>query len=1038
MQVQTEDKKHGSDAFMQAIAVDTPALAGFQVYRDACAPSGAQEQGEDMNLAVLCYHYGILFYKIGRVLSEDRLVVEYAGKQRVQNVSCFKLFRVITATEDFTQETDRVEAKDVKTIAQGFLVGHSNGLLSKTFQHDMNKKKTYHQGAILSIELVLTPLSVRNITQSSSSACAVEMSDETEGNRLTLKRIEKVATCSLDGTIKLWDFTTLTCEQTVAVTNSLGVFRPYSNFNSKSGTEKAQHAGEPDRGCVGAVTGIVVLAEIDDATPSSSFASFFAKNHSDVPAPVDDATEKESKMEQDTSSTAIGLRLLTGGDILFPSVFLWEIPIAIHATGTSGRTKTNAFSKCRRRIQQRTGIEVEEEAGNLIAGTEAIQARDVPEQNKIPNNSLQEGAGASFVIIDRQCFQCNERFLEDKLSQSTASKTEATTVAFSSTQPPEQPETTVSTITDLFERTEAISFAERLGSFRAPDAVLKRKAMYYEETGYLKTQFHVHGAPCHDDPHKDRLNGSSFAKVDRLNTHQFRVNAMAISADNSFLCSVSDDRAIKMWEILSTRLKLKVEACYRPASCCFVTPTCISTVSEAEQSSSSRIGSRQPAHYQQGQRKCMKHYRVAVGCLDASVLLISFSSGSFIAEPTMEGYLIQDYFIEKVCLGDRDLIGKTIRQLLCKGTRGYSEQIVALSQQRHEPNLLPRREIRSKPVVDKDTEVLMYRCGFSVVALKEDTSIMQKPVLIAATGNGLLSFINLLATVPSSIEKPLLLKLALSREDHISTSNSSTSPVAVLRFKKPSANGSSISKYRIEIHRLSEGAKQAACNGTSEQSQTAEKIMRTEMREVSIETLSILTPFNGEEQSVQSGRKATDHVPCVNDVLYEYELEELLPGGRYSVSVSARNEFGWSSSSKPSESIRCKAGVPHKVDRPSVKRKTHHSLTVFWEYPFHGGVGIERFIIKVKGGNYPTYEHSPARYKTVGQDLGTKQGGNMGGTTEKRRVCCLEVTGLRMNATYNFIISAENRFGVGPFSDPSISTETFPSQQLRIKENEQE
>lgn len=134
----------------------------------------------------------------------------------------------------------------------------------------------------------------------------------------------------------------------------------------------------------------------------------------------------------------------------------------------------------------------------------------------------------------------------------------------------------------------------------------------------------------------------------------------------------------------------------------------------------------------------------------------------------------------------------------------------------------------------------------------------------------------------------------------------------------------------------------------------------------------------------------------------------LVETNKYVFRVAAENKAGIGEFSPPSEPFIAKDPweLPGKPGRPSASEVTGFSVTLNWAAPeSDGGAEITNYVIeyRVKGTPRWTKYEAP---EPIPQTSAT-------------------VPGLKEDTMYEFRVAAENKAGVGPFSDPSEPIKTL-------------
>ena len=131
----------------------------------------------------------------------------------------------------------------------------------------------------------------------------------------------------------------------------------------------------------------------------------------------------------------------------------------------------------------------------------------------------------------------------------------------------------------------------------------------------------------------------------------------------------------------------------------------------------------------------------------------------------------------------------------------------------------------------------------------------------------------------------------------------------------------------------------------------------------------------------------------------EISFNDLVEGSDYNFRVSAVNEAGVGKPSEETGVFKAKDPYdrPGKPGTPEVLKITKDSADLSWTAPDKdGGAKIEKYLVEMR-------EKGDMKWRTV----------------EKVPKTELTVTGLREGAEYEFRVTAENKAGQGPASDPS-------------------
>ena len=131
----------------------------------------------------------------------------------------------------------------------------------------------------------------------------------------------------------------------------------------------------------------------------------------------------------------------------------------------------------------------------------------------------------------------------------------------------------------------------------------------------------------------------------------------------------------------------------------------------------------------------------------------------------------------------------------------------------------------------------------------------------------------------------------------------------------------------------------------------------------------------------------------------EMSFNDLVEGSDYNFRVSAVNEAGVGKPSEETGVFKAKDPYdkPGKPGTPEVLKITKNSADLSWTAPDKdGGAKIEKYLVEMR-------EKGDMKWRTVEKVPNTEH----------------IVTGLRENAEYEFRVTAENKAGQGPASDPS-------------------
>jgi titin len=138
------------------------------------------------------------------------------------------------------------------------------------------------------------------------------------------------------------------------------------------------------------------------------------------------------------------------------------------------------------------------------------------------------------------------------------------------------------------------------------------------------------------------------------------------------------------------------------------------------------------------------------------------------------------------------------------------------------------------------------------------------------------------------------------------------------------------------------------------------------------------------------------------------QVGDLVETNEYVFRVAAENKAGIGEFSPPSEPFVAKDPweVPGKPGRPTTSDVTGDSFLLTWAAPeSDGGAEITNYIIEFKPKDSPTWK----KYES----------------TEPIPQTSHKISGLKEDTLYEFRVAAENKAGVGPFSDPSEPCKTL-------------
>lgn len=134
----------------------------------------------------------------------------------------------------------------------------------------------------------------------------------------------------------------------------------------------------------------------------------------------------------------------------------------------------------------------------------------------------------------------------------------------------------------------------------------------------------------------------------------------------------------------------------------------------------------------------------------------------------------------------------------------------------------------------------------------------------------------------------------------------------------------------------------------------------------------------------------------------------------YRFQVAAQNAGGWGEWSDPSEVINMPLPVPAAPPKPTLRRPTHHSAVIQWMHPNAGGSPIESFRFRytcAPGGEPGCWTTDVTEIHDVPHNLSQ-----------------YVVKGLLPGREYLFQVRAANKYGIGIWSESSVSMRTVEGQ----------
>eukprot|EP00929_Paragymnodinium_shiwhaense_P038652 TRINITY_DN20403_c0_g1_i1.p1 TRINITY_DN20403_c0_g1~~TRINITY_DN20403_c0_g1_i1.p1 ORF type:complete len:439 (-),score=109.36 TRINITY_DN20403_c0_g1_i1:254-1570(-) len=161
-------------------------------------------------------------------------------------------------------------------------------------------------------------------------------------------------------------------------------------------------------------------------------------------------------------------------------------------------------------------------------------------------------------------------------------------------------------------------------------------------------------------------------------------------------------------------------------------------------------------------------------------------------------------------------------------------------------------------------------------------------------------------------------------------------------------------------------------------------------------------PFEGEDPTL-----------CSREIIIEEdadccEVTDLQCLRDYTFQVAAENVSGWGEFSDcHGEVINVPCPVPPQLPPPTLRRATHHTVVIQWQHPPLSDVPVESF-------NF--------RYSASG-DFESKDVQMVTGVAPN--ISQFIIQGLNPGTNYTFQVAAVNRYGMGIWSESSLSTKTL-------------
>ena len=134
-----------------------------------------------------------------------------------------------------------------------------------------------------------------------------------------------------------------------------------------------------------------------------------------------------------------------------------------------------------------------------------------------------------------------------------------------------------------------------------------------------------------------------------------------------------------------------------------------------------------------------------------------------------------------------------------------------------------------------------------------------------------------------------------------------------------------------------------------------------------------------------------------------YKVEDLKPGTQYEFRVIAENRVGQSQNSIPCQPITAKDpwNTPSAPGEPAISDVTKRSCTLTWQAPaLDGGDPIRNYVVEYRvAGTYKWLKANPG---------------------ERTLDTTYKVTGLDADLEYEFRVGAENKGGIGAYSETTL------------------
>lgn len=154
-------------------------------------------------------------------------------------------------------------------------------------------------------------------------------------------------------------------------------------------------------------------------------------------------------------------------------------------------------------------------------------------------------------------------------------------------------------------------------------------------------------------------------------------------------------------------------------------------------------------------------------------------------------------------------------------------------------------------------------------------------------------------------------------------------------------------------------------------------------------------------------------IPVEQDV-DSFEVPDLRHEREYRFQVAAESAVGWGDYSDPSPVLLMPAPVPPKLLSPTLRKARHHSLIVQWQHPRSLEVPI--LFYRFRYTTSEDWSHDVHEVRDVAADLSQ-----------------FMIENLRPGELYYVQAQAQNRFGLGIWSDSSIPLRTLdPSEPSKV------